>query len=327
MSYPSAYYDEAQRVIDKRRFDNSLEENRRAQEINDKLPAAAELVEQLAGTIDKLAKIILDRDENVAQRVEKLKEENLSMQDKLAELLTKNGYPADYLDEIYTCQKCKDTGIGENGRCECFHELLRQIAAKKLSESLPIGLSTFDSFELKYYSDIKDPKLGGLSPRNIMEQNLRSCEKYAENFHLPYESVFMSGGTGLGKTHLSLAIAKKVIEKEYSVVYGSVPDLLRRIETAHFDRREDDADVIFTVKECDLLVLDDLGAEFSTQFYISTLYDIINTRLNFGRPTIVSTNLTSEELVQRYTDRIASRLLSMKRMLFVGSDIRVSKRS
>ncbi len=323
MSYPSAYYTEAQRIIDKRRFDNGMISTKRYNEIREKLPEAAALFSRLSETTDRLVKIIIAHPENIKEQIEQLKNENLEMQDRLAETLTKNGYPADYLDEIYTCKICKDTGLDEKGRCKCFNDVLKQIAARELSRSLPIGLTCFESFNLKYYSDTPKPELNGWSVRNIMQKNYEYCKDYAENFILPYDSIFMTGGTGLGKTHLSLSIAKKVTELGFSVVYGSVPDLLRKIENAHFNRREDENDVFYTIKDCDLLVLDDLGAEFDSPFYVSCLYDIINTRLNFGRPTIVNSNFSTAEIKKRYSDRIASRLLSMKCLLFSGEDIRV----
>lgn len=323
MSYPSAYYTEAQRIIDKRRLDNGMISTKRYNEIRVKLPEAAALFSTLSETTDRLVKIIIAHPDNIKEQIEQLKNENLAMQDRLTDILVKNGYSADYLDDIYTCKICKDTGLDENGRCKCYNDILKQIAAKELSRSLPIGFTCFESFDLKYYSDAPKPEFNGRSAREIMQINYEYCKNYAENFCLPYDSIFMTGGTGLGKTHLSLSIAKKVIGLGYSVVYGSVPDLLRKIETAHFNRREGDNEVFYTIKDCDLLVLDDLGAEFETQFYFSCLYDIINTRINYGRPTIVSTNFSTGEIKKRYSDRIASRLLSMKCLLFSGEDIRV----
>ena len=323
MSYPSAYYTEAQQIIDKRRFDNGMISTQRYNEIRAKLPEAAALFTRLGETTDRLVKIIIARPDNIEMQIEQLKNENLEMQDRLTDILVKNGYPADYLDEIYTCKICKDTGLDEKGRCKCFNEVLKQIAAKELSRSLPIGLTCFESFNLKYYDDTPKPELNGRSVHDIMQKNYDYCKDYAENFMLPYDSIFMTGGTGLGKTHLSLSIAKKVTELGFSVVYGSVPDLLRNIENAHFNRREDDNEIFSTINDCDLLVLDDLGAEFETQFYISCLYNIINSRLNFGRPTIISSNLTMSEIKKRYSDRMASRFLSMNCLLFSGEDIRV----
>ncbi len=323
MAYPSNYYTKAQEIIDKRRFDNSVTIERRTRELRVKIPEIGEIDKKLSGTIDVLAKIIIAKSPDTPQLIEKLRDENLALQERMRTLLKSHGYPEDYLDPIFTCKKCCDTGIGEHGRCSCYNDVLKMIASKELSKSLPMGLTCFESFDLSLYSDQPKAELKNKSPRDIMKQNYDYCVSYSENFLVPGESIFMTGGTGLGKTHLSLSVAKKVIEKNYSVVYGSVPDLLRRIENAHFNKTEDDAEVMNTLKECDLLLLDDLGAEFESQFYVSCLYELINTRLNYGRPTIVNTNLTGTELKKRYADRIVSRLYSMKTLVFSGDDIRM----
>lgn len=327
MAYPSNYYTKAQEIIDKRRFDNSVTIERRTRELHREIPEIVDIDRKLSSTIDVLAKIILSNSTDTAQKIENLKNENLELQRKMRELLRSHGYPEDYLDPIYNCKKCHDTGMGENGRCSCYNDVLKTIASNELSKSLPMGLTCFESFDLSLYSDQPKAELKNKSPRDIMKRNYDFCVSYAEDFLVPGDSIFMTGGTGLGKTHLSLSVAKKVIEKNYSVVYGSVPDLLRKIENAHFNKTEDDAEVMNTLKECDLLLLDDLGAEFESQFYVSCLYELINTRLNYGRPTIVNTNLTGTELKKRYSDRIVSRLYSMKTLVFSGDDIRMKLKS
>ena len=327
MAYPSNYYTKAQEIIDKRRFDNSVTIERRTRELHREIPEIGDIDRKLSSTIDVLAKIILSNSTDTAQKIENLKNENLELQRKMRELLRSHGYPEDYLDPIYNCKKCHDTGMGENGRCSCYNDALKTIDSNELSKSLPMGLTCFESFDLSLYSDQPKAELKNKSPRDIMKRNYDFCVSYAEDFLVPGDSIFMTGGTGLGKTHLSLSVAKKVIEKNYSVVYGSVPDLLRKIENAHFNKTEDDAEVMNTLKECDLLLLDDLGAEFESQFYVSCLYELINTRLNYGRPTIVNTNLTGTELKKRYSDRIVSRLYSMKTLVFSGDDIRMKLKS
>lgn len=327
MSYPVKYYEEAQKILEKRKFDNSITEQKRLYEVKERVPEITNIQQQLASTTDRLVKIILSKSDNAAALIENLKNENLGLQQTMKALLKKNGFPEDYLDPVFSCKKCCDTGIAGSSRCSCYHDILRSIAAKELSKDLPMGLTCFESFNLKLYSDEKKESLKNRSPREIMSNNYEYCKQYAEDFHVPNESIFMTGRTGLGKTHLSLSIAKKVIEQNYSVVYGSVPDLFRKIERAHFDRNseESETEVVNTLKDCDLLMLDDLGAEFDSQFNISCLYEILNSRLNFGRPTIVNTNLTGAELTKRYSDRISSRLYSMKRLPFYGDDIRLKK--
>ena len=287
MAYPSEYYTKAQEIIDKRRFDNSLKAEKRLREVRSKIPEIVEIDSKLSKTIDELVKIILSDKPDKKQCIEQVKEENLALQERMKELLRKNGYAVDYLDPIYTCRKCHDTGNGDGGRCSCFNDALKAVAAQELSKSLPMGLTCFESFDLSLYSDTVTPGMNTKrSPREMMTQNYEYCKEYAEYFRVPNESIFMTGGTGLGKTHLSLSIAKKVIEKNYSVVYGSVPDLLRRIENAHFNKSEDETEVINTLKECDLLLLDDLGAEFESTFYVSCLYELINSRTGYGKPIV-----------------------------------------
>ena len=328
MSYPVKYYEEAQKILDKRKFDNSIIEKKRLYEVKERIPEISDIQQQLASTTNRLVKIILSKSDDAATLIENLKNENLGLQDKMKELLKKNGFAEDYLDPVFSCKKCCDTGIDGSSRCSCYNDILRAIAAKELSKDLPMGLTCFESFNLKLYSDEKKENLKNRSPREIMQSNYEYCKQFAEDFHVPNESIFMTGGTGLGKTHLSLSIAKKVIEQNYSVVYGSVPDLFRKIERAHFDRNseESESEIVNTLKDCDLLMLDDLGAEFDSQFNISCLYEIINSRLNFGRPTIVNTNLTGSELKKRYSDRIVSRLYSMETLAFCGEDIRHFKK-
>ena len=328
MNYPKSYISQAQQIIDERKNQNSYKSDMRYEEIKSKLPLAKTYIEELAETIGKVANLILARDEKIREKIDKLEKENIAMQEALKAELVKNGYPEDYLDPIYTCPECEDTGRVGSVRCKCFTELIKKISGEKLSENMSIGLISFDTFDMKYYSDTPRTELKGKSAKFIMQQNFDYCKNYAEDFHLPCDGIFMMGGTGLGKTHLSLSIAKVVIEKGYSAVYGSVPDLIRKIKDSNFGQSEDEGDVLQTLMECDLLVLDDLGAEHETKYNISCLYDIINSRTNNRKPTIVSTNFSIGEIKERYSDRITSRLLSMKCMVFSGDDIRLlSKQS
>ena len=136
----------------------------------------------------------------------------------------------------------------------------------------------------------------------------------------------MTGRTGLGKTHLSLSIVNKVLEKGYSVIYDSAVDLLAGIEQQHFSRERSSV-LLDTVLECDLLILDDLGTEYESQFYNSTIYSIVNTRLSRRRPTIISTNMGLDAIRRRYDERMVSRLMTMFTVMnFLGEDVRLQKK-
>lgn len=178
--------------------------------------------------------------------------------------LVKHGYPEDYLDPIYNCRICKDTGIVEDRRCSCFMDIVKRKAAEHLNSVTPLKLCGFDEFSLAYYDDTRPTELGPAA-RKIMAKNLEDCRRYAEEFHLPYKSLLMRGKTGLGKTHLSLSIASEVINKGYSVIYGSAPDLLRRLDKEKFEGGE----MLDMLTTADLLILDDLGAEIDNKMYVS----------------------------------------------------------
>ncbi|NLJ16401.1 MAG: ATP-binding protein [Clostridiales bacterium] len=316
------FYIQALEILADRRAKNKALEEKRRNEIAKAFPEYLLLEKQLAKTGHRLAMVILNKSKNALKEIKEIEKENLNIQDRINVILKKAGKNVDYLDSIYSCKKCQDTGIFNNKRCSCVEEIARNIAIQRLNESSPLNLSDFDSFKLEYYSEKRDLRLN-MSARELMRQNLQMCRDFAFNFHVPMSKngILMIGKTGLGKTHLSLAIAKIVIEKGYSVVYGSVPDFLRKIEKEHFSSSE--ADTIGVLNSCDLLILDDLGAEFDSQFYTAALYNIINSRLNKRLPVIANTNLTAVQLKDRYSDRIFSRLFSLEVLSFFGEDIRL----
>ena len=189
----------------------------------------------------------------------------------------------------------------------------------------PAGDSTFDNFNLAYYQGVTDPETG-VDAYARMGQIVSYCEAYAEDFGLSSPSLILYGNTGLGKTHLSLAIANKAIEKGFNVVYGSAHNLLSEIEKEHFGRLKTDDSPEDNVLNADLLILDDLGAEFSTSFTVSMVYNIINTRILKGLPTIISTNLWYDEISDKYGNRVYSRIIGNYTPLeFAGRDVRQLK--
>ena len=159
-----------------------------------------------------------------------------------------------------------------------------------------------------------------------MEKTYQTCRRYAFGFHNKAGNLLFSGNTGLGKTFLSACIARAVADQGYSVVYESAGKLFQTLEKARFEANDENRRAAAKYAECDLLIVDDLGTELPGQFVTAALYSLINDRLLECRPTIISTNLSEEELVRRYNPQIASRLRgSYKRVAFVGDDIRLLK--
>ncbi len=255
--------------------------------------------------------------------VSSLAKTNLEAQKKRGEILKQNGYPEDYLEPQYSCKICNDSGISNGKLCSCHLDLLKSIQKSELSCSSILAVSTFDTFDLKYYSEQKDHRLG-YSPREYMEASLDFLKSYADNFNKNSGSFFFSGATGLGKTHLSLAIMNKVTEKGYTVFYGSADNILKQLEKERFGRSQDDIEE--EIFNSDLIIIDDLGTEFRTAFSETAVYQLINNAILNSKPMIISSNLSMTELEERYGQRVVSRLNSFEVINFVGTDIRQIKK-
>lgn len=314
----------ARRILQQRRLAEDIALEQRLDEIGEKLPAVMQVRARLATTAVQLSRLILAHKEDVAQGVERIRRSNLALQEEEKRLLREGGYPEDYLEHRYQCARCKDTGYLGDERCQCLKNLMRQLALEELNRVSQLKLSSFSDFELRYYPAAPDPGTK-IVPQDWMGQVLGFCQNYAEQFSPASKSILMQGPTGLGKTHLSLAIAAKVIEQGYGVVYGSAQDFLRVVENEHFQRAEGKSrsETLDGLLEADLLILDDLGTEFSTSFTQSVIYNLINTRLIREKPTIISTNFTARELESKYEQRVMSRLHTQYvHLRFVGQDIR-----
>ncbi len=318
MGFNEQYFNAAMDRLNKRRSDNKIISDLRRQEVYKAVPEYRELAERLAETGPKLVSLIM-KGGDTAEGIQALEQDSLNTRKLMTRLLTTAGYPEDYLEPVYTCPVCKDKGTVNGKWCGCFHKLMLEEAARELNANSPLELSSFDGFRLDYYPDTINPSLH-VSERVIMERNYQYCRAYSDNFTLKSESILMSGATGLGKTHLSLAIAAGVLEKGYSVIYGSSPELLRILEREYFGKS--DKDTMAALAGCDLFILDDLGAEMEKPLYDSLLYEIINSRISRGLPMIVSTNYNTTELQNHFPDKICSRLLSFHLMPFFGKDIR-----
>lgn len=319
MAYSKETYKKAEQELAKRRsraLAEREEHHRAAVEI---APEILEAEEKMSRAGLAAVKAIGMGAADAKEYIQKLSEINLEAQAQRKLLLKANGFPEDWLDVHYTCKKCEDKGFVGGIMCDCFKELMKAIEYEKLCSVLPVGNCRFDNFRLDYY-----PDGAGTSPKKRMESVLNYCKAYASDFSRRSPSLLLYGKTGLGKTHLSLAIAGKAVEEGFGVIYSSAQNLFNKLEKEKFGRADTNTEE--NILDCDLLIIDDLGAEFTTQFTVSALYNIVNSRELEGKPTIISTNFTPEQLTKAYGERIASRILSDYVMLyFDGSDIRQIK--
>ena len=291
MGINEQYFSAAMERLEERRRANRLESDMRRSEVESKIPEYRDLSLKLGETGSEIVRLVM-RGGDTSKKLAEVERRNLEIQKRLAELLYENGYPEGYLKPIYTCPICQDKGIVNDKWCQCFQKLLMEETARELNRNSPLSLSSFESFRLDLYPDVINPALR-VSERAIMQRNLEFCKTYAENFTEQSEGILMSGATGLGKTHLSLAIASKVLQKGYTVIYGSSPELLHTLEREYFGKS--DKDTMSALTGCDLLIFDDLGAEMDKPLYESLLYEIINARVCRRLPMIVSTNYNTTD--------------------------------
>ncbi len=242
----------------------------------------------------------------------KLKEQYETLAKQRDELIEKYKIDVKLLNPQYTCQKCNDTGYVNGKLCDCVKTIAKEKYYKDLCQQMPLERSTFDKFDLSLYPD---DCVGN------MKDILEFSKNYSDKFNNVSKSILFFGRTGLGKTHLSLSIANEVINKGYSVIYGSSQNFLKQIEDEAFGRKN--GDTLNALIECDLLILDDFGTEFLSAFISSAIYNILNTRALKSMPTIISTNLSLSEINSTYGERIFSRIIGnyvIKQ--FLGKDIR-----
>ena len=302
-------------------------EQRRAT-IFDREPRLKAVDARLRSTASRIISSALRYGTDPTTAVEALREENLALQQEKRLLLDQLGLPEDALEESPACPLCGDTGYRNGSVCLCLRAYYGREQQRELSRMLDLGSQSFDTFLTEKYSEDRMPGKNKTIRQHMEEKVLDTCKEFAWNFGKIPGNLLLFGAPGLGKTHLSAAIAREVSGKGYSVVYDTAIHVFERFEIQKFSREESEADAdVNRILSCDLLILDDLGTEMTTAFVQSALYTIINTRLMEKKSTIISTNLMPSELSQRYSPQIASRIEGeYERLAFVGEDLRRKNR-
>lgn len=287
-------------------------------------PELADINAALSGTGLRIFAAAMEGREGLDGRIAALRQENSALLEKRAALLVTLGYPPDYLDLKYECNTCLDTGFVDNGErlCTCMRRALVMAGYESSGIGYLMERQTFENFSLQYYKDPAD--------KRNMEHVLQTVRRYVDVFSdTKSQNLLFLGQTGLGKTHLSSAAAKCLIDRGFDVLYETAQTMFGDFEDERFNRayntgaEERKTDRYFS---CDLLIVDDLGTELSNQFTASCLYNLINTRYNAGKSCIISTNLTHGEIEKRYSQRVLSRLLGQYQILqFTGRDVRMMK--
>ena len=323
MAYSSEIIRRARQQLESQKADRESLQQARLQEIYEKIPRVQEIDKALRSSMVLAAQAAFLHGTDGTDPMAEVRQKNLSLQAERKALIAAN-FPEEYLDESPICTRCGGSGYLGSSMCTCLAELCRQEQKKELS-LLAAGEYSFDDFKLTYYGETTDPKYGA-SPRAVMARILDICKQYAAHFSTNSGNLLFNGGTGLGKTMLSACIARQVAEKGFSVTYESAQHLFTKLEKNRFHPDEDSQQAVAALTGSDLLIVDDLGTELPGSFVTAALYTLINDRLLAGKPMLISTNLNIDEIRQRYSPQIASRLQGSFQLLpFVGEDIRILK--
>lgn len=326
MAFNDSQYDELMNVYYQHQTENRMLEEARKAEVYKVIPRIAEIDQQIA-----LSSIsaVRSRLKSGTDTTDSIKEQNQALIIEKEQLLLKHGYPADFLKPIYTCPLCKDTGQIGNDHCTCFKQAAISLLYQQSTLDQILQVENFEHFDLDFYPKENDG-VHRFTPYDNMRNILTKTKSFTETFDKTGGNLLFYGETGLGKTYLSNCIAKALLDTGHTVLYQSAIHLFEEVCGDVIMKKGQNPKSQETYRylyDCDLLIIDDLGTEFTNSFVSSELYDILNTRMREKKSTLISTNLNLQELTDRYSDRIATRIFAEYKVYnFYGSNIRLAKR-
>lgn len=322
MALSNSQYDAIMRDYQKQQLQNKYELDRRLEEVYHKIPAIKELDDTVSTVAVASAKKLLDGNQNA---LEELREKISDLREQKSILLKAYGFPDDYMQMQYRCIDCQDTGYLDGAKCHCFKMSEMKLLYAQSNIDKVIKKENFTTFTYEYFNDTEIEPAIGKTIRQYMKQVVNQCTDFIENFRTGAGNLLFTGSTGVGKTFLTNCIAKELIDRYCSVIYLSANDLFDIFSKNKFEyhAEEDIRDMNQYILECDLLIIDDLGTELNNSFTSSQLFYCINERLSTGKSSIISTNLSLNELRDSYTERVTSRIISRYTIVpLYGADIR-----
>lgn len=256
-----------------------------------------------------------------------LKEDIRSLSDRRRRLLSDAGFPEDYLEQHFECPDCQDTGYVGTKKCHCFLKAIIDLFYTQSNLKGLLEQENFEHFNFDYYSSNYRDRLSGQNSRELATRAYQECMNFIHNFDTEHGNLLLFGNTGIGKTFLSHCIAKEVMDSLHSVLYLTASEFFDALLEKALTRNDESCLLYEQIHQCDLLIIDDLGTERNTDFVVSQLFVCLNDRILNRKSTIISTNLTLEEIKTNYTERTFSRISNHYKILrLAGDDIRIQKK-
>ncbi len=325
MALSNEQYDALMRQYNHKQARNNQIVSYRTDEVYAAIPALSQLDEEVSKvSISSITAIFEGQD--IAEAAAASRRKLAELREKRAAMLESAGFPADYLEPPYDCPDCKDTGFIDGKRCHCFKQAAINIVYKQSNISTILSKENFDRFNLNVYDDNYFEGNSDVSARATAQIALERAQNFVQNFKTNGGNLLLLGQTGCGKTFLSNCIAKALLDEGVSVVYFTAFELFRVFEEQTFKKNSSAEDLNEHIFDCDLLIIDDLGTEFQNSFTTARLFQCLNERLLQNKSTIISTNLSLEDMRDTYSERITSRVFSYYEPIkLIGEDIRIKK--
>ncbi|HIZ44368.1 MAG TPA: ATP-binding protein [Firmicutes bacterium] len=326
MALTNAQYDAVMRSFEKRRLDNRHKQEERIREVYRAIPRMEKFDREIGAVALEQAKRLLGGEEDALERLRfKLRE----LKEEKEALLAMGGFPRDYMEPVYTCPLCRDRGYVDGKKCRCLRQAQIELLYGQSNLQNILKTENFAHLSFEYYDKnliINEEKK--ISQYEYMKAVVEECRNYAAGFGKGGGNILFTGPAGTGKTFLTNCIACELLGRAEAVLYLTSADLFQMISDKRFEHGEEDREEKYQgILECGLLIIDDLGTELTNSFTNAELFYCINTRQQRGKSTIISTNLTMNELRDLYSERIFSRIISSYRVIpLFGGDIRIKKK-
>lgn len=328
MGLKNYQYNKILRDYDEKQLKNKHELERRMKLAYSKIPELEEIDDSIITVAMRSAKLLLadiDKDSSINT----LKQAAKSAKLKRRALLKEYGFPEDYLELHYHCMDCMDTGFIGSDKCHCFKQAIVDILYSQSNIRSTIAKENFANFSFDYYPNNYIDESIGLTPRQNIERVVDQSKAFIQNFGTSFQNLLIYGNTGVGKTFLTNCIAKELLDSSYTVIYLTAFQLFDILEKNKFQKEGENEEIesqFNYILDCDLLIIDDLGTELTNSFINTQLYLCINERYLREKSTIISTNLSLDNINAKYSERIFSRIISNYTLLkIVGDDIRLQK--
>lgn len=326
MGLTNSQYDAIMRSYSERQSEGRRIQLLRKEEISTKIPEIKMLDDEIVSLSMDYAVSALEN-EKTTLSLKELQNKIQVLSERKKTLFLQNGYPADYLEPVYSCPDCRDTGFIDGIKCHCFKKAVTELFYSSSNAKNIRKNETFRTFSLDFYSKTYTDPSTSKSSYEHMQDVLKTAIKFTEEFNQEgsLKNLLFYGNTGLGKTFLSNCIANELMKSCYSVISLSAIEFFNIYSKSEFDRDAEQSEVVREITDCDLLIIDDLGTELANSFTNSRLFFCINDRILKDKSTIISTNLTVNKIQEHYSERIFSRIMhSYKAIKFFGENIRLS---